>query len=176
MTNPLLSVWDTPFGLPPFDAISDDDYAPAVAAALTEARANIAAITDTPEPPGHRRWGMFLDGKWYRLTARDGSYPADDPVKGLDAAILQELLLGPVLGIGDPRQDPRIDFVGGIRGLGELEKRCADGWAVAFAMFPTALADLFAVADSGQVMPPKSTWFEPKLRSGLVVHLLDGEE
>jgi uncharacterized protein (DUF1015 family) len=130
------------------------------------------AETDTPEPPDHRRWGMFLDGKWYRLTARDGSYPADDPVKGLDAAILQELLLGPVLGIGDPRQDPRIDFVGGSRGSGELERRCGLDMKVAFAFAPASVGQIMAVADAGAVMPPKSTWFEPKLRSGLLVRSL----
>jgi uncharacterized protein (DUF1015 family) len=115
---------------------------------------------------------MFLDGKWYRLTARDGSYPADDPVKGLDAAILQELLLGPVLGIGDPRQDPRIDFVGGSRGSGELERRCGLDMKVAFAFAPASVGQIMAVADAGAVMPPKSTWFEPKLRSGLLVRSL----
>ena len=94
-------------------------------------------------------------------------------MRRLDVAILQENLLAPVLGIDDPRTDKRIDFVGGIRGLGELEKRVNAGWAVAFALHPTSLDQLMAVADSGQVMPPKSTWFEPKLRSGLLVRTLD---
>ena len=97
----------------------------------------------------------------------------EDPVRSLDVAILQDNLLAPILGIADPRTDKRIDFVGGIRGLGELEKRVNDGWAVAFALHPTSLDQLMAVADSGQVMPPKSTWFEPKLRSGLLVRTLD---
>jgi uncharacterized protein (DUF1015 family) len=116
---------------------------------------------------------MYLDGKWYRLRARQNSIPEDDPVNRLDVAILQNNLLAPVLGIGDPRSDDRIDFVGGIRGLGELEKRVDSGeWAVAFALYPTSIDQLFAVADAGLVMPPKSTWFEPKLRSGLIVRPL----
>ena len=115
---------------------------------------------------------MHLGGRWYRLTARDGTFPADDPVKGLDAAILQDLLLGPVLGIGDPRQDPRIDFVGGSRGTVELERRCREDMRVAFAFAPASVDQIMAVADAGEVMPPKSTWFEPKLRSGLLVRSL----
>jgi uncharacterized protein (DUF1015 family) len=129
--------------------------------------------TDEPSPDEAKSFGMYLGGRWYRLTAKEGSYPADDPVARLDVAILQNNLLAPILGIGDPRKDDRIDFVGGIRGMVELEKRVDSGrWAVAFAMFPTAITDLFAVADAGEVMPPKSTWFEPKLRSGLIVRPL----
>jgi uncharacterized protein (DUF1015 family) len=131
-----------------------------------------AGTGDKPTDP--RTFGMYLDGRWHRLVARDGSYPADDPVRSLDVAILQENLLGPVLGIGDPRSDENIDFVGGIRGLSELERRVGSGeWDVAFALHPTAIEQLFAVADAGTVMPPKSTWFEPKLRSGLIVRPLD---
>lgn len=128
--------------------------------------------TDDPEPAGHRQWGMYLDGKWYNIAARAGTFPADDPVESLDAAILQNLLLAPVLGIGDPRQDPRIDFVGGSRGTKELERRCATDMAVAFAFAPASVGQIMAVADAGAVMPPKSTWFEPKLRSGLLVRSL----
>ncbi len=129
----------------------------------------------SPKPEGPRRFGMYLGGgRWYRLHAKEGTFPADDPVRSLDVAILQENLLAPVLGIGDPRSDERIDFVGGIRGTAELERRVdSGGWAVAFAMYPTSIEQLFAVADAGQVMPPKSTWFEPKLRSGLIVRPLD---
>ena len=117
---------------------------------------------------------MYLDGNWYRLTAKEGTFPADDPVESLDIAILQNNLLAPVLGIGDPRSDENIDFVGGIRGLEGLEKRVDSGdWMVAFALYPTAIEQLFAVADAETVMPPKSTWFEPKLRSGLIVRPLD---
>jgi uncharacterized protein (DUF1015 family) len=126
-------------------------------------------------PARAQRFGMFLGGRWHTLTAKPGTFPVHDPIRGLDVSILQDNLLAPVLGIADPRTDQRVDFVGGIRGLGELEKRCAAGWAVAFALHPTSLDQLMQVADSGQVMPPKSTWFEPKLRSGLTVHLLDGD-
>jgi uncharacterized protein (DUF1015 family) len=118
-------------------------------------------------------FGMYLAGKWYRLTARPGSFPDDDPVKSLDVSILQENLLAPILKIGDPRKDKRIDFVGGIRGLGELARRVDGGEAVAFALHPTSIEQLMAIADAGLIMPPKSTWFEPKLRSGLLIHRLD---
>jgi uncharacterized protein (DUF1015 family) len=130
--------------------------------------------TSEPGPQTARTFGMYLNGQWRRLTARPGTFPADDPVLSLDVAILQDNLLAPVLGIGDPRSDERIDFVGGIRGLGELERLVDSGdWTVAFAMHPTSIEQLFMVADAGKVMPPKSTWFEPKLRSGLIVRPLD---
>lgn len=114
-------------------------------------------------------FGMYLGGKWYKLTAHK-DIMSDDPVDGLDVAVLQDNLLAPVLGIGDPKTDKRIDFVGGIRGLSELEKRCREDCVVAFFMYATSIAELFAVADAGKLMPPKSTWFEPKLRSGLFIH------
>ena len=125
------------------------------------------------QPTQPASFGMYLGGKWYTLQARPGTYPADDPIKRLDVSILQDNLLSPVLGIHDPRTDTRIDFVGGIRGMDELERRVREGCAVAFAMYPTSLDQLIAVADAGQVMPPKSTWFEPKLRSGLLVRLYE---
>ena len=112
---------------------------------------------------------MYLAGKWYMLSIQEAD-KNDDPVEGLDVSLLQELLLRPVLGIADPKTDARIDFVGGIRGLSELERRVNDDCAVAFAMYPTSIGELFAVADAGRLMPPKSTWFEPKLRSGLFIH------
>jgi uncharacterized protein (DUF1015 family) len=116
---------------------------------------------------------MYIDGMWHSLEPKPGSYPANDPVKSIDASILQDNLLGPVLGIDDPRTNNRIKFVGGIRGTGELEKLVNSGkFKVAFSLYPVTLDQLFAVADSGNVMPPKSTWFEPKLRSGVVVHLI----
>jgi uncharacterized protein (DUF1015 family) len=116
---------------------------------------------------------MYLGGRWYRLQLDDAKIP-DDPVASLDVSLLADNLIEPVLGISDPRRDERIDFVGGIRGLGELEKRVDSGeWAVAFALFPTTMDALMAVADAGEVMPPKSTWFEPKLADGLVSHVLD---
>jgi uncharacterized protein (DUF1015 family) len=131
------------------------------------------APSGEPKPARPREYGMYLGGTWYRLAAREGTYPKDDPVKGLDVSILQDNLLAPILGIADPRTDKRIDFVGGIRGMRELEKRVSQGWAVAFSLYPTSLDQLMAVADAGQVMPPKSTWFEPKLRSGLLVRLIE---
>jgi uncharacterized protein (DUF1015 family) len=126
------------------------------------------------KPDRARCFGMYIGGTWFRLVAKPGTFPDDDPVRSLDVAVLQDNLLGPVLGIDDPRSDENIDFVGGIRGLSELERRVDSGaWDVAFALYPTAIEQLFAVADAGRVMPPKSTWFEPKLRSGLIVRPLD---
>lgn len=121
----------------------------------------------TPEKKGE--FSMFLGDTWYRCQMHEKDIP-DDPVEGLDVSVLQKLLLDPVLGIKDPKTDKRIDFVGGIRGLKELEKRCKEDCKVAFAMYPTSIQELFAVADAGLLMPPKSTWFEPKLRSGLFIH------
>ena len=114
---------------------------------------------------------MYLKGTWYKLTAKPGTFDEKDPVKSLDVSIMQENLLSPILGIGDPRTDKRIDFIGGIRGIKELEKIVdSKKFVVAFSMFPTSIEQLMKIADSGEVMPPKSTWFEPKLRSGMVVH------
>jgi uncharacterized protein (DUF1015 family) len=118
-------------------------------------------------------FGMYLNRHWYRLTIHTDRVP-QDPVERLDVSLLADNLLEPLLGISDPRTDPRIDFVGGVRGLEELEKRVDSGeMAVAFSMFPTSMEDLMAVADADKVMPPKSTWFEPKLADGLVSHVLD---
>jgi uncharacterized protein (DUF1015 family) len=118
-------------------------------------------------------FGMYVQGKWYKLTARPGSFDENDPVRCLDVSILQDNLLGPVLGIEEPREDNRIEFVGGIRGMKELEMLVdSGGFAVAFSLYPTTLEALMAVADNGRIMPPKSTWFEPKLRSGIFVHPL----
>ena len=115
---------------------------------------------------------MYLSGAWYRLEAKRPV--GNDPIDSLDVSILQDRLLVPIRGIGDIRTDRRIDFIGGIRGLGELEKRVDSGeMRVAFSMYPTSMQQLFRVADSGMIMPPKSTWFEPKLRSGLLIHKLD---
>jgi len=132
------------------------------------------APADSGRPERRHEFRMFLDGRWHRLSPRPGTFPADDPVRSLDVSILQENLLAPVLGIGDPRKDKRIDFVGGIRGIGELERLVRSGEAVvAFALYPTSVDELMAIADAGRFMPPKSTWFEPKLKDGLVSHLLD---
>ncbi len=124
------------------------------------------------KPMSPKTYGMYLDGSWYALTAKEGIYNEYDPVERLDVSILQQNLLDPILGIKDPRTDERIDFIGGIRGLKALEDRVNNGFAVAFSMYPTTMDDLIAIANAGQVMPPKSTWFEPKLRSGLFVHRL----
>jgi len=125
-------------------------------------------------PRRRREFGMYLGGRWYRLALRDEPAADGNAVAGLDISLLTARLLGPVLGIGDPRTDPRIDFVGGIRGLGELSRRVDSGaMAAAFAVYPTSMEDLMAVSDAGQIMPPKSTWFEPKLADGLVSLMLD---
>lgn len=126
--------------------------------------------TSDKKPSAKHSFGMFLGGRWYKLTAKQGTFDENDPIKSLDVSIMQDNLLGPILGIQDPRTDKRIDFIGGIRGTAELEKRVNNGYAVAFSMFATSMADLMKVADAGEVMPPKSTWFEPKLRSGLLIY------
>ncbi|KRT54651.1 DUF1015 domain-containing protein [endosymbiont of Ridgeia piscesae] len=132
-------------------------------------------MSDTPvKPAGTAEFGMYLDGQWYRLSLDPARIPADDPVARLDVSLLADNLIEPILGISDPRRDSRIDFVGGIRGLEGLEARVDSGeMQVAFSLFPTSMEALMAVADAGEVMPPKSTWFEPKLADGLVSHVLD---
>ena len=120
-------------------------------------------------PDKKGRVSVYLSGKWYLFEA-DASICSTDPVKGLDVSVLQDQILGPILGIGDPKTDKRIDFVGGIRGLEELKRRADSDCRIAFAMYPTQIEELFEVADAGKLMPPKSTWFEPKLRSGLFIH------
>lgn len=128
-------------------------------------------LSEAMQPKEKGKISMYLSGKWYALSIRETD-KSDDPVEGLDVSLLQKLLLEPVLGILDPKTDERIDFVGGIRGLKELERRVNEDCAVAFAMYPTSIGELFDVADAGRLMPPKSTWFEPKLRSGLFIHSL----
>ena len=123
-------------------------------------------------PTEKHTFGMYLGKKWYKITAKEGTFDENDPVERLDVSILQNNCITPIFGIEDPRTDKRIDFVGGIRGLGELEKRCEEDMVIAFSMYPTSLEDLMAIADAGEVMPPKSTWFEPKLLSGLFIHKL----
>ena len=125
-------------------------------------------------PSGPHQFGMYLQGTWYRLEAKQAIYEKADLIGKLDVSILQDHLLGPVLGIKDPRTDDRIKFVGGIRGMDELERMVDQrGYAVAFSLHPPGIDDLVEIADAGMIMPPKSTWFEPKLRSGLFVHLID---
>lgn len=133
---------------------------------------NLTTLPSSAKPTTQKIISMFLNGHWYKLEAKD-KILSNDLVEGLDASILQNHILRPILGIDDPRTDDRIDFVGGIRGLEELELRCNLDAKVAFALHPVSIEDLLAVADANRVMPPKSTWFEPKLRSGMVVRLLD---
>lgn len=150
------------------NGLTPDEFLSRVSEAFT---VEPAAAGAPHAPHVKHEFGMYLGGRWYVLRAREGSYDEKDPIESLDCAILQRNLLAPILGIDDPRTSPRIDFVGGIRGLGELEARCGNG--VAFALCPVTMDDLFRVADSGAIMPPKSTWFEPKLRSGLFVHEIE---
>ena len=149
------------------NGLSEEEYLKQVEEAFV-----VEAVGDDAYSPDTKgSFGMYLNKKWYRLTIKD-SFVSKDPVKGLDVSLLQDHLLNPVLGVKDPRIDKRIDFIGGIRGLKELEKRCGEDMTVAFSMYPTSIEELFQVADAGLLMPPKSTWFEPKLRSGLFIHPL----
>jgi uncharacterized protein (DUF1015 family) len=126
------------------------------------------------KPSQLHEFSMYLDGKWYKMTAKEGTYDDNDPIGVLDVTILTNQVLEPLLGIEDLRRSKRIDFVGGIRGLGELKKRVDSGeMKVAFALYPVSMKQLIDIADNGMIMPPKTTWFEPKLRSGLVIHELD---
>lgn len=137
----------------------------------TEEIFTVSELGDRAQSPQRKgQFTMYLEEKWYLLEASPEMLAESDAVKSLDVSLLQEYLLEPILGIHDPRTDDRIDFVGGIRGLEELERRAGTDMKVAFAMYPTSIAELFAVADAGLLMPPKSTWFEPKLRSGLFIH------
>ncbi|MBQ8413191.1 MAG: DUF1015 domain-containing protein [Lachnospiraceae bacterium] len=131
----------------------------------------VTSVEEAYSPEVKATFGMYLDGQWYKLQAK-ADILSDDPVDGLDVSILQDNLLNPILGIEDPRTDKRIDFVGGIRGLKELERRANSDMCLAFSMYPTSIEELFAVADANMLMPPKSTWFEPKLRSGIFIHKL----
>lgn len=132
----------------------------------------IASCDGAYHPEEKHTFGMYLNNKWYKLTAKENTFDKNDPVDRLDVSILQKNILSPILAIGDPRTDKRIDFIGGIRGLSELEKRVKEDMTVAFSMYPTTLDDLMAIADANMIMPPKSTWFEPKLLSGLFIHKL----
>ncbi|HSD62931.1 MAG TPA: DUF1015 family protein, partial [Ignavibacteriaceae bacterium] len=137
----------------------------------------IVEISGKKEPTARRNYGMYLDGNWYILKARDSILASNSLSKSvaetLDVSILQDFLLNPILGIDDPRTNKRIDFIGGIRGTRELEKLVDEGEAaVAFCLYPVSLDDLMNISDAGEIMPPKSTWFEPKLRDGLLVHTI----
>lgn len=125
-------------------------------------------------PAGLHNFSLYVDGKWYSLTAKEGTYDDNDPIGILDVTVSSNLILRDILGITDLRTDKRIDFVGGIRGLGELKRRVDSGeMKMALALYPVTMGQLIDIADSGNIMPPKTTWFEPKLRSGLVIHKLD---
>jgi uncharacterized protein (DUF1015 family) len=151
------------------NGLTDEQFLDKLGATFTIAPADAAV-----KPAKKGDVGLYLGGRWYTLSAHPALLENPDPVGRLDVAILQHNVLSPVLGIADPRTDKRIDFVGGIRGLGELERRVNSGeMTVAFSMHPTSIDELMSIADAGQIMPPKSTWFEPKLRDGLFVHFLD---
>ncbi len=130
---------------------------------------DVKEVAEAYQPEQKGTFGMYFGNTWYELKIHENLL-SDDPVAGLDVSLLQDNILGPVLGIEDPRTDKRIDFVGGIRGLGELERRVSVDMEIAFSMYPTSISELFDVADAGLLMPPKSTWFEPKLRSGIFIH------
>ncbi|MDH5370870.1 MAG: DUF1015 family protein [Gammaproteobacteria bacterium] len=135
---------------------------------------SVEAVNTVYKPQKSKEFSMYLKGQWYKLQIKPELIPENDPVASLDISLLQNNLIAPLLGISDPRRDKRIDFVGGIRGLSELEKRVNSGeMQVAFALYPTSLTQLMDVADANEVMPPKSTWFEPKLADGLISHVLD---
>ena len=140
--------------------------------ALVGEKFDVRQLAQRERPGSKHSFTMFYDGKWYLLTAKDGTFDNNDPVARLDVSILQNNLLAPILGIHNPKDDERIDFIGGIRGLDELERRATTDMQLAFAMYPTTVDDLMSIADAGQIMPPKSTWFEPKLLSGLFIHHL----
>ncbi|KYG07734.1 hypothetical protein BE21_27675 [Sorangium cellulosum] len=146
--------------------------ADAILAALGE-RLDVAPAQDgaAAAPAGPRAFGLYLGGRWFTAKARPGSFDADDPVASLDCSICQDQILGPIFGVSDPRRDKHVDFVGGIRGVAELERRVDSGaFTMAIRLYPTQIGELFEVSDAGLLMPPKSTWFEPKLRSGLFIH------
>jgi uncharacterized protein (DUF1015 family) len=159
-----------------YNRVVADSNGLSVAALLDKIGASFAVEPsgEAVRPSERETFGMFVAGRWYRLRIRSELVPRADPVASLDVSLLQDRLLAPVLGIGDPRTDKRVDFVGGVRGLMELEQRVLSGRAaVAFALHPTRTEQLMAVADADKLMPPKSTWFEPKLADGLLSHVLD---
>ena len=161
-----LKVMDYNRAVKDLNGLNPDQYLEKISSCFTVSKDFVAR-----SPQQLHDFGMYLGGQWYKITINKGMYNESDPVASLDAAILQEHLLDPVLGIKDPRVDDRIKFIGGIRGMDELEKLVnKDGFAVAFSLYPTTMEQIVKVADAGAIMPPKSTWFEPKLRSGMFVH------
>ena len=156
------------------NGLSEDEF---VSALKEKFEVRLVTSNIEAKPAKEREFGLYINGNWYCLTANAQlltEIDENDPVKNLDVSIMQEFILTPLLNIRDQRTDKRIDFVGGIRGLAELEKRVESGdWKAAITLFATSIESLMAIADANEVMPPKSTWFEPKLKSGLVVHMLD---
>ncbi len=172
-----LSIWDYNRVVRDLAGMSEEEFLGKIAESfeVTPFPEGTGCSPETYEavrPAEPHTFSLYLRGRWYLLRADMDKVDASDPVNALDVSILQQKLLSPVLGIGDPRVDRRIAFVGGIRGIGELVKRVDGGEAAAFAMYPTTMNDLMTIADAGGIMPPKSTWFEPKLRSGLLIHEL----
>ncbi|EEL50132.1 DUF1015 domain-containing protein [Bacillus cereus] len=165
-----LSIWDYNRVVKDLNGLSEEQFLQQIAQYFYVEEVGASSY----KPNESKTFGMYLDQKWYKLTVKEETYDAHDVVKRLDVSILQDHLLSQVLQIHDPRADSRIDFVGGIRGLEELERLVNGGdYKVAFSLYPTSMEDLLAIADAGEVMPPKSTWFEPKLRSGLIIHSLE---
>lgn len=164
-----LSIWDYNRVVKDLNGLSEEQFLKQIAQYFYVEEANVSPY----KPKEPKSFGMYINEKWYKLTVKEETFDANDLVRGLDVSILQDHLLSQVLEIHDPRSDSRIDFVGGIRGLEELQRLVNSGaYKAAFALYPTSMEDLLAIADAGEVMPPKSTWFEPKLRSGLFVHSL----
>jgi uncharacterized protein (DUF1015 family) len=166
---------DTELNIMPYNRVVKDLNGHSVAEFMAAVSRSFETtpLTERRDPAQRHQFGMYLAGRWYELTPREGLFAPEDPVGCLDVSILQNSLLGPVLGIRNPRTDQRIHFVGGIRGTTELERLVDSGeYEVAFALFHTTIEELMNLADADRIMPPKSTWFEPKLRSGLFVHLL----
>ena len=166
---------DNEMNIMPYNRVVKDlnHYDVAEFMARVASRFDITPAHATLEPERRHQFGMFLAGRWYELVPKESTFDESDAVARLDVSVLQDNLLNPVLGIRNPRTDQRVHFVGGIRGTAELERLVESGeYQVAFALYPTSIAELIELADAGKIMPPKSTWFEPKLRSGLFVHLL----
>jgi uncharacterized protein (DUF1015 family) len=162
---------DTQMRILPYHRVVKDLNGHTVEALLTVLSQKFPMVAGTPTPSRKGECGVFVRGKWYTLTLGDETTDTADPIRTLDVSRLQEQVLAPMLGIADPRTDTRIDFVGGIRGPAELERLVNTRKAeIAFSMFPVTLGELMAIADAGAIMPPKSTWFEPKLRDGLLSH------
>ena len=149
------------------NGLNEDEFLSAI-----EKNFKIKVSKEAVKPKKKHTFGMYMNNIWYELEAKDGTFNEEDPMERLDVSILQNNLLSPILGIDDPTKSDRIEFIGGIRGIKELEKRANKDMKVSFSMFATTIDDIMSIADSGMIMPPKSTWFEPKPRSGLFIHKL----